>query len=189
MTPESAVRKQPRKCCYLNQKSVTITNIPSWESDLFWTGLKFNSGMTTLIIHLSFFSVSHTYTHTHKHARTHKALFQKQHFLAPSVPATCLNKQTGSWRKWKKVYHVWIRLSAVTQQKKKKMGAARACGYFGCVHEFLHLLVRWDTYHTTVTIRVIRGNGNRKLARQESFSVLVRFLHAQVCCSPGFYNH
>ena len=74
-------------------------------------------------------------------------------------------------------------------KKKRGGGAERACGDFWCVQEFLHLFVRWDSYHTTVTIRVIRGNGNRKLARQESFSVLVRFLHAQVCCSPGFYNH
>lgn len=65
------------------------------------------------------------------------------------------------------------------QGGKKKKVEERACGYFGCVHEFLHLLVRWDTYHTTVTIRAIRGNGNRNLALLESFSVLVRFLHAQ----------
>lgn len=53
--------------------------------------------------------------------------------------------------------------------KGGKKAAEGACGYFGCVHKFLHLLVRWDTYHTTVTIRAISGNGNRNLARQESF--------------------
>lgn len=109
---------------------------------------------------------THSHTHTHKHARTHQALFQKQHFLAPSIPATCLNKQTGSWRTGKNspVQELdYLRLLSI---KRAKEGGG---GCFGFVRKFLHLLVRLDTYHTTVTAEAISGNGNKNLARQEKF--------------------